>query len=291
MRILVLGVTGTIGHATWRTLQDNRLYDVWGTLRSEHALSYFTEYSHAKLITGVDVLNQDNLIRVFEKVRPEVVINGTGLIKQLITANDPIAVLPINAIFPHQLAQICSISNARLIQISTDCVFSGKKGNYVESDMSDAEDLYGKSKFIGEICQLSHVVTIRTSTIGHELTTQYALLDWFLSQKDSVKGYVNAIYSGIPTFELASVIRDYVLSNEKLSGLYHVAAKPISKYDLLQLIAERYNKKINIEPDEAVCIDRSLCAGRFNEQTGYLPAQWPILIEKLYQSRQFVGAV
>ncbi len=291
MRVLVLGVTGTIGYAVWHTLQNHLKYEVWGTLRNEHALTYFPTYSHPKLVHGIDVLHQDKLLYVFEKIRPDIVINGTGLIKQLSIANDPVAVLPINAIFPHQLATICSLSNARLIQISTDCVFSGNKGNYAESDVSDADDLYGKSKYIGEIHHLPHVVTLRTSTIGHELHTQYALLDWFLAQKDKVKGYTNAIYSGVPTFELARVIRDYVLPNTELTGLYHIASKPINKYELLKLIAEKYGKKINIEPDARVNIDRSLCALRFKEQTGYFPAEWPILIDQMYQSRQLVRTV
>jgi len=290
VRVLILGVTGSIGHAIWHFFQDNQ-YDVWGTLRDERMLAYFPIQSHTKLIHGVDVLHQSNLIRVFEKVRPAVVINCTGIIKQLGSANDPAVVLPLNAIFPHQLSDICSILNARLIQVSTDCVFSGKKGNYLETDMSDAEDLYGKSKFMGEISEKPHVVTLRTSTIGHELNTKYALLEWFLSQKNSVNGYANAIYSGVPTLELASVIRDFVLPNRDLAGLYHVASQPIPKYHLLQLIAKRYSKAINIKLDETVCVDRSLSAARFQEQTGYVPAEWPMLVEKLYQSRQFIGAV
>ncbi len=291
MRVLVLGVTGIIGHAVWCSLRENADLDVWGTFRSPNKLIHFPSNTHTQLICGLDVLNQDELISAFEQVKPDVVINCIGLIKQLSSANDPLAIIPINALFPHRLAKICALTHARLIHMSTDCVFSGKKGSYVESDPSDAEDLYGKSKFIGELTQLPNTVTLRTSTIGHELNSRYALIDWFLSQNDKVKGYVNAIFSGLPTIELGRVIRDYVIPNRDLVGLYHVSAKPIGKYDLLQMVAEVYNKNIIIEPDSSVFIDRSLCSKRFEEQTGYIAPSWPQLIELMYESKKLIGAV
>ncbi|CEG56238.1 dTDP-4-dehydrorhamnose reductase family protein [Legionella fallonii] len=291
MRVLVLGVTGMLGHTLWHSLGENSELDVWATCRNTSKLVHSSVKERSQLINDLDVLNQDDLIRVFEQVRPDVVINCIGLIKQLSSAKDPLTVLPINALFPHRLAKICALTHSRLIHISTDCVFSGKKGAYVESDPSDAEDLYGKSKFMGELNDLVNVVTLRTSIIGHELNSQYALIDWFLSQENKVKGYVNAIFSGLPTIELSRVIRDYVLPNKDLAGLYHVAAQPIGKYDLLKIVAEIYNKKIIIEPDHHLCIDRSLCAARFEEQTGYLAPTWPMLIEKMHQSKKLVGAV
>lgn len=289
MRVLILGVTGTLGHALWHVFREHHALDTWGTLRSEKGLSYFSEAAWDHLIHDVDVLDQDTLLSIFEKVRPDVVINAIGIIKQLAASHDPLAVLPINAMLPHRLARMCALANARLLLMSTDCVFSGKKGDYVESDRSDAEDLYGQSKAIGEVADLPHVLTMRSSIIGHELNSHYSLVDWFLAQTHSVKGYVNAIYSGFPTVEFAKIVRDYIVPNKGLSGVYHMASKPISKFDLLQLIAERYNKKIRIEPDEAICIDRSLCAKRFNDQTGFVPAEWPILIDRMYESRTLIG--
>ena len=274
-----------LGSAILYSLQKNEEYETWGTLRNDNGLAYFPAQTHAKLIYNVDVLDEKILNDVFERIKPDLVINCVGLIKQLSCANDPLIVLPINSLFPHRLARICELFDARLIHISTDCVFSGRKGMYKESDPSDAEDLYGKSKFIGELSDLPHVLTLRTSIIGHELNSNYALIDWFLSQKEQVKGYVNAIFSGLPTVELTRVIIDYVIPRPHLYGLYHVAAKPISKYDLLNLVAEIYGKKINIIPEDQVCIDRSLNAERFKEATGYVAPEWPYLIEMLYQSR------
>lgn len=280
MRILVLGVTGMLGNAVYRFFHESS-HETWGTLRNASALCFFTEPMRKRLLTNVDVLNQDDLITVFEKIRPEVVINCVGLIKQLSCANNPLTVLPINAMLPHRLASLTALSKSRLIHISTDCVFSGSKGGYTEDDKSDAEDLYGKSKFLGEIINVSHVVTLRTSIIGHELQSRYALLDWFLSQTGVVTGYTKAIYSGLTADELARVIHDYVLPNHDLSGLYHVATQPINKYDLLSLIAQVYDKKIRIEPCDKVAIDRSLCSQRFTQKTGYIAPAWPHLIKQM----------
>lgn len=290
MNILVLGVTGTIGYSIWSAFHNDKSYNVWGTMRNVNGLNHIPTAAQDQLFTSVDVLNHDQLIRIFAQTRPDVVINCTGLIKQLNTANDPLIVLPINSLFPHQLANLCSLSHTRLIQISTDCVYSGRKGAYVETDPSDAEDLYGKSKFIGEVTQQQHAVTLRTSTIGHELESNYGLIDWFLSQNDKVKGYVKAIFSGLPTVELARVVKDYVVPDHSLTGLYHVAAKPINKYDLLNLVAEVYGKKIIIEREEATALDRSLNGSHFAQKTGYIAPEWPQLIEHMYQSRKQSGA-
>jgi dTDP-4-dehydrorhamnose reductase len=288
MNVLVLGVSGTIGHAIWTNLLNDPSITVWGSLRNATLLRYIPESTHSKLFINADVLNQDQLLHIFNQSQPDLVINCTGLIKQLDSANDPAVVLPINSIFPHRLAELCQLTQSKLIQISTDCVFSGKKGAYLETDISDAEDLYGKSKSIGEIYDKEHVLTLRTSTIGHELDSNYGLIDWFLSQKNQVKGYSNAIFSGLTTLELAKVIHDYVLPNPSLSGLYHLAAEPISKFDLLRLVAEIYEKKIEIQKDESFRIDRSLNADKFKQATGYSAPTWPTLITTMHQNQQQV---
>lgn len=286
MKVLVLGVTGMLGSAVFHTFnQQLHDFEVWGTLRSRGGLNYFPNSLHPYLISDVDVLNLDSLCKVLEQVRPDVVINCIGLIKQLSNAKDPLSALPINAMLPHQLARLCQLAGARLIHISTDCVFSGKSGFYTEKDNSDAEDLYGKSKFIGEISESAHAITLRTSIIGHEFNSKTALVEWFLSQQGAVKGFVNAIFSGLPTFELARVMRDYVIPKPELWGLYHVAATPINKYELLLLIAEIYKKKINILVDEDLKIDRSLNGERFKQATGYLAPDWSQLIALMYASQ------
>lgn len=281
MKILVLGITGMLGNAVFRTFQADDQHETWGTMRSHAALQYFEPQSHARVITGLDVLDQDALAATLARVRPELVINCIGLIKQLSDANDPLTALPINAMLPHRLARLCELLGSRLVHVSTDCVFSGCKGMYQESDLSDADDLYGKSKYIGEIHNLPHVITLRTSIIGHELNSERSLIGWFLSQQGSVKGYTRAIFSGLPTCELAHVIHDFVLCRPDLYGLYHVAAAPISKYELLQLVNKEYGKGLDIVADDGLKIDRSLSAENFREATGYVAPSWPQLVAKM----------
>jgi dTDP-4-dehydrorhamnose reductase len=229
-------------------------------------------------VPGVDVLDHDSLINTFGRVRPDVVINCVGLIKQLAHAKDPLTALPINAMLPHRLAQLCELSGARLVHISTDCVFLGDKGSYKETDRSDCDDLYGKSKYIGEVYDNPTAITLRTSIIGHELSTEASLVDWFLAQSNSVKGFTQAIFSGVPTAELARIILEYVLPNTALFGLYHVSADPIDKYTLLSKIARIYNKDIKIIPDAQLSIDRSLDSSKFRDATGYSPRPWDELL-------------
>ncbi len=285
MRILILGVTGMFGSALYNVFASNTHHEVWATLRSPAARRFFPLSDGTRLIDGVDVTDHDALVAVMNRVRPNVVINAVGVVKQLASANDPLIVLPINALFPHRLAGLCGLVGARLIHVSTDCVYSGRAGNYVESDLSDAEDLYGKSKYIGEVRDQTHVITLRTSGIGHELNSRNGLLEWFLSQQGSVKGFSKAIYSGLPWVELARVIGDFVLPRPQLNGLYQVSAKPISKLDLLTLIARVYGKKITIEPEDTVRIDRSLNSRRFTDATGYVAAEWPELVAEMHKSR------
>lgn len=283
MRVLVLGVTGMLGSAVFRVFSEKPEFSVWGTLRNSSAQRFFPSNKHSHLITNVDVLDQDSLVAIFQRVKPNVVINCVGLIKQLENAKDPLTVLPINAMLPHRLSKLCALIGARLIHVSTDCVFSGSKGGYHEFDLSDAEDLYGKSKFIGELHEDTHAITLRTSIIGHELNSTNALLGWFLSQNGTVNGYSKAVFSGLPTVELARVMRDYVIPNSKLHGLYHVSAKPIAKLNLLRLISIQYGKDIEIRPNDSLVIDRSLNSERFTNVTGYVAPEWPDLIKLMHQ--------
>lgn len=284
-RILVLGVTGMLGSAVLRVFSADPLHEVWGTLRNAAALRYFPQHEQPRLLCGVNVLDQDALTAVMAQLRPDVVINCVGLIKQLADAKDPLTALPINAMLPHRLARLCELVGARLIHVSTDCVFSGRKGLYQEGDLSDAEDLYGKSKCIGELHDLPHAITLRTSIIGHELGSSYALVDWFLSQQGGVKGFTKAIFSGLPTVELARVMKDFVIPHPRLNGLYHVAAAPIDKFKLLSLVAVQYAKQIEIRPDDALVIDRSLDGSRFRQATGYVAPDWPELVRRMHEQR------
>ncbi len=281
MKVLVLGASGMLGNAVLRIMHENHDWSVYGTVRSNHVPSVFSDTQKKQIITGFDVQDHDALTKLFTKIRPDVVINCVGLIKQLADADDPLITLPINAMLPHRLANLCELIGARLIHVSTDCIFAGTKGNYTESDVSDATDLYGKSKFIGEV-DYPHAITLRTSIIGHELNSANGLIGWFLSQQDACKGYTKAIFSGFPTVVLAKIMRDIVIPAHQLHGVYHVAAEPITKFDLLKLVAEVYGKKIEIVPDDRLVIDRSLNADKFNKATGYTPPRWRELIQTMH---------
>lgn len=281
-RVLVLGVSGMLGNAVFRVFASSPDYDVWGSARSAGVLRHLEAATHPRIVLGVDVENSDHLLRVVDAVRPFAIVNCVGLVKQLAEAKDPLAALPINAILPHRLARIAALVGARLVHVSTDCVFSGAKGAYKESDQPDATDLYGRSKLLGEV-DYPHAITLRTSIIGHELGSAHGLIGWFLEQQGTVRGYTRAIFSGLPTVELARVIRDHVLSHAGLSGLYHVSAAPIAKHDLLALVAAQYRKDIRLEPDDRLEIDRSLNSDRFRAATAYEPPSWPELVRRMHE--------
>jgi dTDP-4-dehydrorhamnose reductase len=276
-KILVLGATGMLGSTVLRLLSQSTGFEVVGSVRTTTALQLLPPNLADCVISGIDVDSMDSLLDLFGKVRPDVVINCVGLVKQLAGVDDPLTAIPINALLPHRLARICGLVDARLVHISTDCVFSGAKGMYTEADMCDAKDMYGISKFIGEV-DAPQVITLRTSIIGHELSSAHSVVSWFLAQQGTVKGFTRAIFSGLPTIELARVIRDFVIPYKKLSGLYHVAAQPIDKFNLLKLIANEYGKSIDILPDDNLIINRSLDASRFQLATGFIAPEWPDLV-------------
>ena len=281
MRVLVLGVSGMLGSAAFRLLGERFDCDVYGTARAADVSAFFDEDRRSRILTGLDVDNFDALAALFRDIRPAVVINCVGVVKQLVSAKDPLITIPMNAVLPHRLARLADLIGARLIHISTDCVFSGIKGHYVESDPPDADDLYGRSKLLGEV-DYPNAVTLRTSIIGHELASRNGLVDWFLGQNGKVKGFTRAIFSGLTTDELVKVIADRVLPQPELRGVYHVSVDSISKCDLLGHLKDTYRHAIEIEPDDAVDINRSLNSDRFRAATGYAPPSWPHLIEAMW---------
>jgi dTDP-4-dehydrorhamnose reductase len=280
LKVLVCGVTGMLGNAVFRVLSRSKEVETFGTQRQKSLHPLFAPHDADKILMGIEAA-PDPFSTVLSEIKPDVVINCIGVVKQLTDAKNPLKILPLNSLFPHHLAGLCATSNARLIHISTDCVFSGSKGNYSEGDTPDARDLYGLSKFLGEV-DAPNCITLRTSIVGHELGTQkHGLIDWFLSSEGQVKGFKKAIFSGLPTNELARVILKHVIPNPALSGLYQVAAAPIAKYDLLKIVAEVYSKKIEIVPDNDFAIDRSLNGSKFSRATGYVAPPWPDLIRDM----------
>jgi len=281
LNVLVIGASGMLGNAVLRLFAGSPGYKVFGSARSAALLRQLPAELHASIVTGIDVDNADSLARLFAVTRPQVVVNCVGLVKQLAEADDPLAALPINALLPHRLARMCDVAGARLVHVSTDCVFSGKTGGYREADLPDATDLYGRSKLLGEV-DYPHAITLRTSIIGHELASAHGLVGWFLSQTGGVKGFTKAIFSGLPTVELARVIRDHVLPHPQLHGLYHVSAAPIDKHALLSLVGQVYGRDTLITPDDRLVIDRSLDSTRFRDATGYQPPSWPELVQRMH---------
>ena len=282
MRLLILGGSGMLGHQLWRRLHSQ--HDTWVTLRRPVAdFAVHNLFDEAKAIQFDDITDDTALESALDQAKPEVVINCVGLIKQRDEASDEALTLRVNAEFPHHLTKHCGKAGARLIHFSTDCVFAGTKGNYTESDPSDAADLYGQSKHQGEVSD-AHSVTLRTSVIGHELGTNLALLDWFLSQQfQAVNGYTKAIYSGFTTLEMARIVDMILTQNTGLSGVWHIASEPISKFALLQLCREKLGWEGVIEPNDEFVCNRSLNADRFNQATGYTPPSWEAMISELAQ--------
>ena len=280
MRILILGAAGMLGHKLWQIAQNR--FETWATVRSSYNqyLAYDL-FDSERLLDGVDVYNLDTVAQVFAKVQPQVVINCVGIVKQLPTANNPIASLSINSLIPHQLAELCQEVDARLIHISTDCVFSGHKGMYAEDDVSDAEDFYGRTKFLGEI-DGPGCLTLRTSLIGRELCSSHGLVEWFLANRGGkVHGYSRAIFSGFTTLVTTRIIGDIIEHHPSLSGIYHVSSDPINKNDLLCLLRDTFGVQIEIELESDVQIDRSLDGKKFQRDTGFVPPSWPEMIQEM----------
>lgn len=278
--VLVLGASGMLGNAVLRFFAQSEGFRAVGSARSGAAVRKLPAELRSHVMAGVDVESIDSLTRLFGEVRPQVVINCIGLVKQLAEADDPLSALPINALLPHRLARLCAVAGARFVHVSTDCVFAGTRGAYLETDAPDAQDLYGRSKLLGEV-DYPNAITLRTSIIGHELDSAHGLVGWFLAQQGPVRGFNKAIFSGLPTVELARVIRDHVLPQPGLHGLYHVSAAPIDKYSLLKLVAQAYGRSTVITPDDKLVIDRSLDSSRFKAATGYQPPEWSELVQRM----------
>jgi len=283
MKVLILGGEGMLGHKVYQVL--SRRFDAYATFREAQGLwRRYPVYEHTPpghCFGGVDVISLDSVIKVVGELKPEVVINCIGIVKQLEEARDPILSLQLNSLFPHRLAGLCAAAGARLFHVSTDCVFSGRKGLYTEEDVPDAEDLYGRTKLLGEVNRPG-CLTIRTSIFGRDFLKQSALLEWFLSRRGGrANGYRHAIYSGFPTQVLARIMGDLMADHPGLSGLYQIASRPLSKYELLLKIREAMKLDIEVVPYDDPPCDRSLSASRFLAATGYRIPDWDEMMAEL----------
>lgn len=281
--ILILGGTGMLGHKLFQHF----LSRFPGTICTMHRQASDAPYSRIamfqgpQVINGIDLVDFNRLSHLLLRLKPDFIVNCIGIIKQRDEASSHISTITVNSLLPHQLAELCAQWGGRLIHFSTDCVFSGHQGMYKEEDLSDAEDLYGKTKFLGETTE-ANAVTIRTSIIGRELANHRSLLDWFLSNKSGrIKGYRKSIYSGLTTNHLAEVVAEIILHHPQLQGVYQVASEPISKYDLLCLLREAYALDVAIDPVDGENTNRSMDGSRFRGATGYVCPPWPTLVQQL----------
>jgi dTDP-4-dehydrorhamnose reductase len=281
-KLLVLGGAGMLGHKVLLTCRES--FETWGTFRRDverHAELGIVDRDRA--ISGVDAMDFSTVEQAIREVRPYVVVNCIGVVKQLAEARDPITSITVNSLFPHRVAAVCREVGARMIHLSTDCVYTGRKGMYRETDPPDAEDLYGRSKLLGEV-EGEHALTLRTSIIGRELRSTTGLLEWFLSNRGgAVDGYVEAIYSGLTTLALSTLIRDLIDADLPLHGVWQVSSEPISKYDLLVLLDRAFGADVMIRRSTALRMDRSLDSTRFREAFRWQPSTWAEMVTALAQ--------
>jgi dTDP-4-dehydrorhamnose reductase len=280
VRVLILGGAGMLGHRMWRTFRDR--FETFVTLRSLEHWRSIGLFDPARTIEGVDARDLSGLERAMDQARPDVVVNCIGLVKQRAEAKDPVAAITVNALFPHLAARAVTARAARFIHVSTDCVFSGNRGGYAEDDLTDAEDLYGRTKALGEVTAPG-CLTLRTSIIGREIGEGLGLVEWFLSRRHAgtCQGYTRAWFSGVTTTVLSRLVGDLIARGSALSGLYHVAGAPISKHELVVLLNEAFSAGVAIEAVDGPHIDRTLNGFRLHEATGFEAPAWPAMVREL----------
>jgi dTDP-4-dehydrorhamnose reductase len=283
MRILVFGATGMLGHKVWQSLRA-RFPDTFCTIRGSRAeLARFGLFDTDKVVEGLDVGDYASVHRVLEDLRPDAIINCVAITKRRGESGDALASIELNAALPHRLAHWADARSARLIHFSTDCVFDGRDGGYNEDSPTSAEDLYGRTKALGEV-DLRSALTIRTSLVGRELKGKTELLEWFLAQRGKrIRGYCKAMYTGVSTVWMAGLIADILARFPSLSGIYQVAAPVVSKYELLLLARDAFDIDVEIDPDDSVVIRRNLDGSRFSRATGIEVPHWQQMMHALAQ--------
>ena len=281
MKILILGSTGLLGNTLTKYFLDREYFQTFASIRDYSKIKFFNKKYHEKFVYINNILDKRETEKIIKNIKPDVLINCLGLTnKKIFNSNQSEDFISINSLLPYRLQKICEDLGSRLIHFSTDCIFSGDKGFYSEKEIPDPPDIYGKSKLLGEL-DFENTLTIRKSVIGHELISRNGLLEWFLYQNKFVEGYKNVIFSGTTVLELAILIEKYIIPRSELKGIINITGESISKFDLLKIIADIYNKKIDIIPNELIKLDRSLDGSQFTKLTGYHPKPWPSLIKDM----------
>lgn len=288
--VLVLGASGMLGHKLAQVFLEKG-YHVSGTLFRQDAsvLSNFLG-GNVTLYDNINVTDEAALASVFEAAKPDLVLNAVGIIKQRPDVEIAETAIAINSLLPHRLARLCREHQARLITYSTDCVFSdkSKSGPSLDGDLPNADDLYGRSKLLGEIDGQENVLTLRMSIVGHELfAPKTSLIEWICSQKGKkVQGFAKALYTGFTTLELAHLTENLAKNFTDMSGLWQISSEATSKYDLLALVNDVYALNLDIEKNTDFVCDRRLDSTTFQEKTGYVPPSWKDMINAQFADYQ-----
>jgi dTDP-4-dehydrorhamnose reductase len=280
MRVLILGGGGMLGHKFYQAFRPR--FDTWTTLHRDYRdYAAYGLYDPRRVLDRVDASDYGAIVQAFARAKPDCVVNCIGIIKQRPAAKDPLISIALNSLFPHQIAALCRAAGVRLIHISTDCVFSGSAGRYTEADVPDPQDLYDRSKLLGEV-DSPGTLTVRTSIIGRELDTTNGLVEWFLANRGgAVKGYERALWSGFTTIAIARILTDVIEYHRELSGIRHVSSDPIDKYHLLSLVRDAFDLQIDVQPDRELAIDRSLDSSAFRAETGIKSPTWREMVEEM----------
>jgi dTDP-4-dehydrorhamnose reductase len=279
-KILVLGATGMIGSTLFKYLSLDKRFLVCGTYYSSKPMLFFGSNSSHFMFTRFDATNAESLLNVINNIEPNIVINCIGVVKQGLRPSDIVRSIELNALFPHRLNELCFQRDIRLIHISTDCVFNGSRGNYGELDATDALDVYGQTKALGEKLDGNSCV-IRTSCVGREFRNpKKGLLEWFLAQNGEILGYSKAIFSGVTSLELAKVVSKYFLGEANRPGLWNISTHPINKFELLNIFKSAFHKDIQISVDGTFKVDRSLDSSKFHEICGHKFPDWMMMLKE-----------
>ena len=263
-----------------RELSD--VHEVVGTVRepSENNVPLLNFLDRDQIRFAISAEDGSRIADLLITENPDVVLNCIGVVKQLQDSKDLESSESANSKLPHLLSEICQKINARLIHFSTDCVFSGRTGNYKETEMPDPVDVYGRTKFLGELNN-DRDLTLRTSFVGRELVHFSNLFEWARRQQNKeISGFRQAIYSGLTTKSLSRIVGSLISDHPSLTGLFHIASEPISKYDLLCILNSKLKLNLSITPDDAFISDRSLDGTRFLLTTGLEVPSWEQMLDE-----------
>lgn len=281
-RILIFGATGMLGHKIVQLLSSRKYLELYGINKNLKKRKLLEKNFNIKFIEQKDKISKKNLFIFFNKNSFDYVINCLGIIKQKDKKFSKKEIVLINSRFPQIIDELSLLYKFKFIHFSTDCVFTGKKGNYSEKDFRDAKDLYGISKKNGEDLKKNNTLILRTSFIGHELFDNKSLLSWFLKTKQkNIQGYSKAFFSGLTNLEISKFIYSIIVKKNFYPGIFNLSGSKISKYELLKIINTKYKLNKSINKDEALKIDRSLLNKKIIKKFKFKNKSWNKLIDQM----------